>query len=366
MADRNFPSSHLTTEAEQARIAYYCLIDFCPAPNGYDSDYHSRLLDLLENGCYTVWKDSFQGNEEYQQRPGWVRIHVDADVSEDKQHKVVIDTVRGRIIRNRESALLMEEVYYEHNGRVIDSTDKAPGDELDDNASVVGRVQSDSESCPDIVDAWVWIHIRKIKDLEERYWEARERLLAGKYTVYYENPEKLDNKKRELVMKLKITYHFDLENRSDEIENQLYDDIEGILEMLEAQRGAQGADPWSEDDNDDGESEDEEEVEGSEEESEDESQPQAQLRPKLSTPVSGDEDYDSEATTVMASSTDYDTGNESDADADSDVESKSQPRLKGGNHFLRRSDLESESELDTDDIVGGQTSTEMSEHEAEA
>ena len=223
---------------------------------------------------------------------------------------------------------------------------------------------SDSESCPDIVDAWVWIHIRKIKDIEERYWEARERLLAGKYTVYYENPEKLDNKKRELVMKLKITYHFDLENRSDEIENQLYDDIEGILEMLEAQRGAQGADPWSEDDDDDGDSEDEEEEEWSEEEFEEVSQPQAQLRPKLSTPVSDDEDYGSEATTVVASSSGYDTEDESDADDDSDVESNKQPSLKGGND-LRQSDLESESELDTDDIVGDQTSTEVSEYEAE-
>ncbi|KAH8422557.1 uncharacterized protein LDX57_000310 [Aspergillus melleus] len=213
---------------------------------------------------------------------------------------------------------------------------------------------SDSESCPDIVDAWVWIHIRKIKDLEERYWEARERLLAGKYTVYYENPEKLDNKKRELVMKLKVTYHFDLENRSDEIENQLYDDIEGILEMLEAQRGAQGADPWSEDDDDDEGNEDEEEGDGSEQESEEGSHPQAQLRPKLSTPVSDDEDYGSEATTVIASSNGYDTGDESDADDDSVVKSDNRsPPLNGWNHLLRQPDLESESELDTDDIVGG-------------
>ena len=137
MADRNLTSSHFTTEAEQASIAYYCLIDVCPALNGYDSDYHSRLLDLLEDVCYTVWKDSFQGNEEYQQRPGWFRIHVGVDVPEDKQHKVVIDIVRGRIIRNRETALLMEEIYPKHNGCAVDPPDKTPGGESDDDASVV-------------------------------------------------------------------------------------------------------------------------------------------------------------------------------------------------------------------------------------
>ncbi|KAH8422556.1 uncharacterized protein LDX57_000309 [Aspergillus melleus] len=140
MADHNLSSSPPTAEAEQASIAYYCLVDFCPALNGYDSDYHSRLLDLLENGCYTVWKDSFQGNEEYQQRPGWFRVHVSAEVPEDKQHKVVIDIVRGRIIHNRETALLMEN-YPEHNRCAADFPGYRQGDEADDDGSVVGRVQ---------------------------------------------------------------------------------------------------------------------------------------------------------------------------------------------------------------------------------
>ncbi|KAI9043057.1 uncharacterized protein KD926_004560 [Aspergillus affinis] len=202
------------------------------------------------------------------------------------------------------------------------------------------RPDSDSEeSCPDIIDAWVWIHIPKIKDLEERYWAASQQLENGNYTVYYMDPKTLDNKKRELVMKLKIQYHVDLENRSDEIEHQLGDDIEGILEILEARRGAQGADPSSDDD--DGESEDEE--------NEDEPQPQPEPQPQVD-----NQDYDSEASTMILIDGPIYHGPNSDADDDSDLESETNLILKGETRYVAQSGpVGPESDVDTDDIVGG-------------
>ncbi|PLB46653.1 hypothetical protein P170DRAFT_427953 [Aspergillus steynii IBT 23096] len=202
-------------------------------------------------------------------------------------------------------------------------------------------MNSDSDiSCPDVYDVWVWIHVPKIEGIEELYYDALKRLETGDYTVYYEDPRSIDNQRRILVMSLTIDQHVDLQNRSNEIEDRLSEEIENMLHVLTEERKAHGAPA---------DCQSQSEYDGDEEtadESDGEPKSRAQLRPRWSSPVpseyesddEGEEDEDGDV--IMA---------ESDADNTSDEECESQCECRVPD-LVGSTESDSESEFDVDDL----------------
>lgn len=255
---------------------------------------------------------------------------------------------------------------------------------------------TDSESSHDIINVWVWIHVPTIEDIEHMYWDALIRIRRGEYTVYYQDPKTIDSKNRALVLELAIAQHVDIKNWPQKLELQLRADIESVLDIFEAHRLSHGIFPFVDSGGEDSmESEWSETVTETADETEDESEfeSMAQLRPRLISPVPYDSDSDDD--TVVASDSDSATlvdseisdasfiesessditvwcesdGDtvaesdgtvfESDSDDDSSVEFEMQPPRKKAR--ISPSDLDSESEIDTDDILGVESSEEESE-----
>lgn len=194
---------------------------------------------------------------------------------------------------------------------------------------------SHSENSPEYVDAWVWIHVPEWSGLEELLWEALESLKTGNYTLFLQDPKTIDNQRRFLVMKATMKPQADLEKRSRAVEAQLRDDIDEMLKVLERERGAYGV-PLSDDDDDDADLE-------VESESDHEPKSRAQLRPKFSSPVPSEVGSEAGDPTPMASD---------DGDDFYDAHERNcQPKQPGD-------ESGSESDVDTDDILGAQSDDE--------